>query len=138
MRDDPRRKETIIMCVDDDLTIREIAKEGLGAAGYQVLLCRDGEECLSQLTRYAPKVILLDIDMPRLNGLRTLEQIRNGYPALDARIVMLTADSSKESIEEARQFGASDYVIKPFSISHLVKRVDHWAGLLTKHPSRKL
>ena len=129
MNVDPRRRHKTVMCVDDDQTIRHIVSDGLGAAGYQVVVCRCGEDCLSQLTRIQPQVILLDLEMPHLDGFTTLEMIRNRYPGLEARIIMLTASRTKNSIEEARHLGANDYFIKPFRIDKLVDRVDYWTGL---------
>jgi DNA-binding response OmpR family regulator len=131
MKIDTRRRQKTVMCVDDDQTIREIVSDGLGSAGYQVVVCRTGEDCLSQLSRIEPQIILLDIEMPQLDGFTTLEMIRRRYPALSARIVMLTASRTEDAVHEARHLGADDYFIKPFRIDRLIDRVDFWTGLRT-------
>ena len=129
--DDPRRKDKIILCVDDDEAIRDVLTHALGGAGYQAHVCRGGDECLSLLSTIEPQVILLDIDMPYPDGFTTLSEIRRRFPKLEARIVMLTAMRTAPYVHEAKLLGANDYLVKPFRVAQLIERVDFWMGLRT-------
>jgi len=125
-----RRRSKLVLCVDDDVTIRDIVKHCLQEAGYPVLSCRDGELALIMLNRFQPSVVLLDIDMPGLDGYQTLAEIRQRFPALRTKIVFLTGRRSIDDLRAARRVGVDDSLIKPFTRANLVRRVDRWAGLI--------
>jgi len=125
-----RRRNKLVLCVDDDLAIRDIVKHCLQEAGYPVLTCRDGETALTMLTRFQPAVVLLDVDMPEIDGIQTLATMQRRFPDLKAKIVFLTGRRSLEDVRTAKRVGVDDYVAKPFTRSNLVRRVDRWAGLI--------
>ncbi|MBM3546884.1 MAG: response regulator [Alphaproteobacteria bacterium] len=127
-----RRRGKLIFCVDDDHNIRQIVKHSLAEAGYPVLVARDGPTCLALLARYEPRVILLDIEMPEMDGLQTLLAMRQRFPdRRKTRIVFLTGRRTVADVMAARENGADDYIIKPFTRANLIRRLDHWTQMPT-------
>ncbi len=124
-----RRRSKLVLCVDDDPNIRQIVKHCLSDAGYPVLVCRDGDLCLSMLSRYEPRMILLDVEMPELDGFETLKEIRARFPHLRARIMFLTGRRLMVDVQQARGLDADGYMIKPFTRANLVRRLDRLTGI---------
>ena len=121
-----RRRSKLVICIDDDPNIRNIVHTSLTEAGYTVITCRDGPTALSMLGRYQPRILLIDIEMPELDGYQTLGEIRRRFPSLRSRIVFLTGRRTLRDVEDARRLGCDDYVIKPFTTAGLIQRLDHW------------
>lgn len=124
-----RRRNKLVLCVDDDPNIRQIVKHCLTDAGYPVLVSRDGDLCLSMLSRYEPRLILLDVEMPELDGFQTLKQIRERFPQLRTKIMFLTGRRMLEDVQIARGLEADGYMIKPFTRANLIRRLDRLAGV---------
>ena len=101
-----------ILIVDDEENICLILESVFTDAGYQVETAADGLRALEKMKRYKPEVVLLDKNMPRMDGLKTLQQIRQIYPA--TVVVMFTAHGDVASAVEAMKLGAYDYIEKPF------------------------
>lgn len=110
-----------ILVADDNAEVRELLSRTLERAGYQVSAAADGREALRALYNRPPDLILLDLDMPELDGWATLERIRD----LTDRPVMIVSASQGE-LEKVRGLkgGADDYVTKPIPRQELVARVD--------------
>src|SRR5919201_1761842 len=121
---------TILIC-DDEADIRELLRELLGRAGYDVLECANGQEALRALYGSSPDLVILDVSMPTLDGWATLERIRD---VSDVPVIMLTARS--EELERVRglKAGADDYITKPFGRQELLARVE---ALLRRTRSRE-
>ncbi len=124
-----RRRSKLVLCVDDDMNIRDIVRYSLGEAGYPVLVCRDGLTSLSLLARFEPCLILLDVEMPELNGFELLKEIRERFQTLRAKVIFLTGRQGLEDVRAAQNLGADDYLIKPFTRGNLVRRLDRWCGV---------
>ena len=105
-----------ILIVDDEIGARESLKM-LFKNEYEVLLARNAEETFRQLKEQGPDVILLDILLPDLDGLKVLERIKHEDP--DATVVMITATRTIKTAVEAMKLGAYDYVTKPFDVDEL-------------------
>ncbi|MDR1864938.1 MAG: sigma-54 dependent transcriptional regulator [Bacteroidales bacterium] len=101
-----------ILVVDDEENIRMVLQNILTDNGYEVKTARDGVSALEALEEFLPEVVLLDKNMPRMDGMKTLQQIRQRRP--DTVVVMLTAHGDVSSAVEAMKSGAYDYVEKPF------------------------
>ena len=129
IKEDPRRRQKTVMCVDDDPAIREVIGHALGGAGYQSVICRSGPDCLARLSAVQPQLILLDLNMPGMDGFDTVREIRRRFPKLEVPLVMLTAQCTEKAVRAAKAVGTADYLIKPFRIAHLIERVDYWTGL---------
>ena len=111
-----------ILIVDDEADIALILKLQLEDVGYKTVRARDGIEALDQIGREKFAMILLDIKMPRMDGMQVLDRIERDYP--DTGVVMMTAHGSEDIAVEAMKKGAIDYIAKPFSTDDLVKKVE--------------
>jgi DNA-binding NtrC family response regulator len=101
-----------ILIVDDEENIRLILEHVFTDAGYRVETAADGLQALEKMKRFRPEIVLLDKNMPRMDGLETLRQIRLRHPA--AVVVMITAHGDVASTVEAMKQGAYDFIEKPF------------------------
>jgi PAS domain S-box-containing protein len=111
-----------ILIVDDEADIALILKLQLEDSGYRTVRARDGIEALEQLAKNSFTLMLLDIKMPRMNGMEVLDKVRYEYP--DTGVVMMTAHGSEAIAVEAMKKGAIDYISKPFSTDDLVKKIE--------------
>ncbi len=109
-----------ILVVDDEKPISDIVKFNLDKEGYDVVTAYDGEEALKKVEAESPDLILLDLMLPKIDGLEVARQIRKEH---DTPIIMLTAKDSEIDKELGLELGADDYVTKPFSNRELVARV---------------
>ena len=109
-----------ILVVDDEPAILEVLSYNLEKAHYRVLLARDGHEALEQMDRESPDLIILDLMLPRLDGLEVCRAIRKQS---DLPIIMLTALDKEVDRVVGLELGADDYVVKPFSLRELMARV---------------
>ncbi len=109
-----------ILLVEDDPSIREIAALGLTAAGFGVTTAADGAEGLERWRVEHPDLVLLDVMLPRLDGLEVLRAIRR---EATTPVVMLTARADTIDVVVGLESGADDYVRKPFDMPELVARV---------------
>jgi two-component system, OmpR family, response regulator len=109
-----------ILVVDDDAHIREVLAFALGKAGMQISQAGDGEEALSQVSRERPDLVVLDINMPRMDGLEVCRRLR-----ADGDLPILFLSSRDDEIDRVvgLELGADDYVVKPFSPREVVARV---------------
>ncbi|MEA5655475.1 response regulator transcription factor [Cutibacterium granulosum] len=109
-----------ILIADDDPQILRALRITLAARGYEVLLARDGAEALSLAVDRHPDLYLLDLGMPRLDGIKVIEAIR-GWS--QAPILVVSGRSGSNDIVAALDAGADDYVTKPFAIDELLARI---------------
>ena len=106
-----------ILVVDDDADIREVIRDRLESLGYRVLMAGSGREGLEALERHNPQLVLLDVEMPGMNGLEVLKQIRRQEH--DVTVVMITAYGTIERAVQAMKGGAYDFIPKPFEPDHI-------------------
>jgi two-component system response regulator VicR len=109
-----------ILIVEDDMNISGLLKTHLEREGYQCWQAFDGIDALDQFARVRPELIILDLMLPRLNGLEVCKSIREKS---DSYILMLTAKQEEIDKILGLELGADDYMIKPFSIRELLARV---------------
>jgi len=109
-----------ILIADDDPQFLRALRITLGARGYEVLLARDGQHALEMAIDHKPDIILLDLGMPRLDGVQVIEAVR-GWAA--APILVISGRSGSAEKVEALDAGADDYVTKPFSMDELLARI---------------
>ena len=112
-----RRKLGQILLVDDDVKWRQILQSFLELKGFDVLTAGTGEEARQRLTCSSPRVMLLDVKMPGMDGFLTLKHIRVMYPNLP--VIFTTNVDEDEAIREAEILGVQDYLVKPFNLEHL-------------------
>jgi two-component system response regulator MprA len=107
--------------VDDDRAVRESLRRSLEFNGYQVTLAGDGAEALAAIARTPPDVVVLDVMMPRLDGIETTKALRTA--GNDLPILVLTARDSVGDRVEGLDAGADDYLAKPFALEELLARL---------------
>jgi CheY-like chemotaxis protein len=106
------------LVVDDSQIIRQLIKVILELDGFEVMTAADGAECLEAVAEYRPDVITLDVVMPRLDGLRTVERLRRDPRSRDIPLVVVSATPVS-----ARHVGVDAVVAKPFEPAELLRRV---------------
>jgi len=123
-----------IVLVDDDRNILTSVQMTLEAEGFEVRTYSDGDEALRELTQRPADLAVLDIKMPRLNGMELLQRLRQGSAAQHMPVIFLT--SKDEEIDEIMglRMGADDYIKKPFSQRLLVERI---RSLLRRESARQ-
>jgi two-component system KDP operon response regulator KdpE len=109
-----------ILVVDDDPQIRRVLRTALIEHGYEATDARNGEEAIERLREEKPSLIILDMNMPGMNGLETCRTIRS---TSNIPIIMLTVRDSEADKIAALDAGADDYVTKPFSSPELLARI---------------
>src|SRR5919202_6573007 len=110
-----------VLVVDDDADIRELVCRLLERAGLNPAKASDGEEGLRKFFKLHPDVVVLDISMPGMSGLKTLERIRD---LSDVPVLLLTARDTEPDKVHGLRSGADDYMTKPFGRQELVARVE--------------
>jgi CheY-like chemotaxis protein len=115
-----------VLAVDDAPENLAFIKACLASAGYTVFAARSGEECLTLLTRITPRMILLDVQMPGIDGFETCRQIRKRKELTQVPIAFLTARKGAEDVKECVASGGNDFIVKPFECQKLLDRVSHW------------
>jgi two-component system OmpR family response regulator len=112
-----------ILVVDDENGIRTLLSEVLNIAGFQVTMAADGLDALNQIRKNKFDLVLLDVNLPKVDGFAILEKIRASAPTQP--IIMISARTEKDDVTHGLRLGADDYIRKPFSVEELVLRVEN-------------
>ena len=116
--------------VEDDDEIAQVLQRSLRLEGYEVRIASDGEQALAMHAEYVPDVVILDLGLPKLDGIDVAKKVRG---ADDVPILMLTARDAVEARVEGLDSGADDYLVKPFERQELLARL---RALLRRRPPR--
>jgi len=109
-----------VLVVDDEFEIRQLLSTMLTMMGYQSFMAQDGLDALEKIPQYQPDILILDVMMPRMDGLTAIRHIRAGrVPARKVPIVALTANALTEDRDEAFAAGADAFATKPVSLEKL-------------------
>src|SRR5256712_12833854 len=106
-----------VLVVDDEQSLRKVLAATLQREGYEVTVCRDGEEAISALERDGADVVVTDLVMPRMDGLTLLRKVVARHP--DVPVIVVTAHGRIDSAVEAMKAGAFDFLAKPFDHEEL-------------------
>lgn len=117
----PSAAKPRVLVVDDDKAVRESLRRSLEFNGYEVALASDGAEALARISAAAPDVVVMDVMMPRLDGLETTRALRTA--GNDLPILVLTARDAVGDRVEGLDAGADDYLTKPFALQELLARL---------------
>jgi CheY-like chemotaxis protein len=112
-----------VLLVDDEDMLRRVMKDLLEQEGYQVIEAKDGVEALDQVDRYAPDIIVLDLNLPGLDGYGVLSHLRSRPATAGIPVVVLTARGDEESEVKVFELGADDFLSKPFRARALSARL---------------
>jgi len=125
----------MILVVDDDPMMLELICTRLSLAGYRTIQGRDGHEGLDRLRDFKPDALVLDINMPRLDGFGVLRQMKTLGHLPGMPTMVLTARNQNTDVQEAIKLGALDFLTKPFEAQKLLSRV---ARLVRSTPTRAM
>jgi chemosensory pili system protein ChpA (sensor histidine kinase/response regulator) len=117
--------ERTIMVVDDSITIRKVTARMLERNGINVLLAKDGIDATNQLLDTKPDLMLLDIEMPRMDGFELASYIRNDERLKDLPIIMITSRTGEKHKEKAMEIGVNEYLGKPYQEEELLKNINN-------------
>jgi signal transduction histidine kinase len=119
----PFHSSPVILVVDDDEIHRTLLNETLGRFNYQIVQASSGQECLNAYERYTPDLILLDLEMPEMDGFACLESLQLLADDHLAPVLIMSALNQPQVIEKALVAGATDYLTKPISWPILLHRI---------------
>lgn len=114
-------KATKVLIVDDEAGVRELLKDALGLAGFESQTAGDGMSALTLLRTFTPDIMIIDINMPLMDGFELVERLRK--IGNDIPVLMLSARADRVDVTRGLTLGADDYVTKPFGLEELVLRV---------------
>ena len=126
------RDAPLVLVADDEEDIRALVAFRLDRAGYDVITAADGEEALTLATTRLPDLIVLDMMMPKANGLEVTRSLRGLDSTKDIPVILLTARAQEADVASGFEAGVDDYVKKPFSPKDLQLRVQ---ALLERRPA---
>ena len=128
-----------ILVVDDECAIRELLEMLLEANGFSdIKMAADGEEAIKLAEEWQPDVILLDLMLPKIDGLTVCKMIRSNSKTTSIPIIMLTAKSEESDIVLGLELGANDYITKPFSNKIVIARIRNQLRNIAKKTNKIL
>ena len=117
------KRTPLVMVVDDSITMRRVTSRVLENRGLEVVTARDGLDAVEALFDRVPDLILLDIEMPRMDGYELATHVRNDPRLKDLPMMMITSRSGEKHRQRAKEIGVNDYLAKPYQESELVQHV---------------
>ena len=111
-----------VLLAEDDLSLGYVIKDNLADAGYEVVLCADGQVAIDKFSKESFDICLLDVMMPNKDGFEVAKKIRQQSDLIP--ILLITAKSLEEDRIHGFECGADDYIVKPFSMQELLLRID--------------
>ena len=111
-----------ILVVDDEKAVCHSIKKILGRHGYDVIIANNGIEAVEKTGKETPTLVIMDVTMPKMDGLETLQRLKSLYP--DLTVIMMTAYSTSDRAISAMKYGAYDYLTKPFDNAELISLVE--------------
>ena len=121
---EPVRRVPLVMVVDDSITMRKVTGRVLERHGYEVLTAKDGVDAVEKLADRVPDVMLLDIEMPRMDGYELATHIRNDVRLRGIPIIMITSRTGEKHRQRAFEIGVDRYLGKPYQEADLMRNVD--------------
>jgi two-component system chemotaxis response regulator CheY len=112
-----------VLIVDDSASLRQVVKIALGSAGYEVVAACDGNEALEKLAQHKVNLIISDVNMPNMDGIELLKQVKQNPAYRFTPIIMLTTEAGDAKKREGQAAGAKAWVVKPFQPDQLLAAV---------------
>lgn len=124
----PERERPLVMVVDDSLTVRKITSRHLERRGMDVITAKDGLDAVEQLRETIPDVMLVDIEMPRMDGYELTSRVRSESTLKHIPIIMITSRAGEKHRKRAFDLGVDDYMSKPYLENELVANIEKLLG----------
>jgi CheY-like chemotaxis protein len=118
-----------VLVVDDEAEGVELLREFLSAKGYEVITASDGDEALRKVKEERPHLVLLDIQMPKMDGLEVLRRLREIDK--EVGVIMITGVNEQEIARQAMALGAFDYIVKPLDLPYLEQSLWYKISMMT-------
>ncbi len=115
-------KELKLLIVDDEERFLSTTEKLLSRKGYEALIAQSGSEALEILEQHMIHVVILDVNMPKMDGIETLKKIKQRFPLVE--VIMLTGHATVESAVNGIKYGAMDYLMKPTDIEILIQKAE--------------
>jgi chemosensory pili system protein ChpA (sensor histidine kinase/response regulator) len=128
-------RRTFALVVDDSITVRRVTQRLLERNGMRVLTARDGMDAVALLQEHVPDIILLDIEMPRMDGYEVAAHVRNDPRLADTPIIMITSRVGEKHRARAIELGVNDYLGKPYQEAQLLDAI---APLVQRHRENRM
>ncbi|WP_367086195.1 Hpt domain-containing protein [Pseudomonas sp. HOU2] len=125
--DSEPQKPLLVLVVDDSVTVRKVTSRLLERHGMNVLTAKDGVDAMLLLEEHMPDLMLLDIEMPRMDGFEVATQVRNDERLQHLPIIMITSRTGQKHRDRAMAIGVNDYLGKPYQESVLLESIAHWS-----------
>ena len=122
---EPKAKGPLALVVDDSITVRRVTQRLLERNGMRVVTAKDGLEAIGVLQDHRPDIILLDIEMPRMDGYEFAKHVRNNPETQEMPIIMITSRVGDKHRARAIEVGVNDYLGKPYQERELLEAVRH-------------
>jgi type II secretory ATPase GspE/PulE/Tfp pilus assembly ATPase PilB-like protein/CheY-like chemotaxis protein len=123
-RTEVTRKGAMVLLVDDEDQLRRVMRDLLERQGYTVVEARDGAQALDEVDRHAPDIVILDLNLPGVDGYSVLSQLRSRQATRQLPIIVLTAKGDEDNEVRVLQLGADDFLTKPFRAKALAARLE--------------
>jgi DNA-binding response OmpR family regulator len=120
-------RETVLVA-DDSMTVLAMVSARLERAGYDVVTATRGDEALRLAQELRPRLVILDVEMPGLDGMEVARQLRADESLAGMLIILLTAHTQADEVASGLAAGADDYLTKPFSPQELQARIEQLLG----------
>lgn len=117
-------RKPVVMTVDDSQSVRQLVRALLEEAGYSVLEAEDGQAALDRLRGTWVDAVLVDVNMPHMNGFELVERMRRMRRLRSVPVVFLSVETGPRVLARARRAGALDFIVKPFDDGDLLARVE--------------
>ncbi|WP_439125433.1 MAG: Hpt domain-containing protein [Pseudomonas rhizophila] len=117
----------LVLVVDDSVTVRKVTSRLLERHGMHVLTAKDGVDAMALLAEHSPDLMLLDIEMPRMDGFEVATQVRNDPRLAHLPIIMITSRTGQKHRDRAMAIGVNDYLGKPYQESVLLDSIARWS-----------
>lgn len=125
---EPKASEQLLLLIDDSLSIRKFVGRMLESAGYEVDTAVDGEEGLRKASAQNYRLIITDLEMPKLNGFEVIQGLRSRAQTQQTPIIVMTTRAGDKHRQMALNIGASSYIAKPVEERALIQEIERWIG----------
>ncbi len=122
------RKGSVVLLVDDEDQLRRVMRDLLERQGYTIVEARDGAEALAEIDRAAPDLVILDLNLPGVDGYTVLSQVRSREATRNLPVIVLTAKGDEDNEVRVLELGADDFLTKPFRARALAARLESLLG----------